>query len=194
VRRGIGATPSSRRAFAGFVLDAFAGAPAGASAGDRRPPPAATPSSTSSPRREREVCRHIARGYMYKEIALSARHLAKTVEAHVSAVLRKLQLSSRHELSRWGRERRCWTADRAGVPEPDMTTADRGPAVCGRRGRCLGRRRSSSCRRRSQVTATPVDLVRVFLPRPQRFNACLTRRRDQASRWRFGFDAARYCA
>ncbi len=56
--------------------------------------------------REREVLQHIARGYMYKEIALRLSISAKTVEAHVSSVLRKLQLSSRHELSRWAVERR----------------------------------------------------------------------------------------
>ena len=56
--------------------------------------------------REREVLQHIARGYMYKEIAARLEISAKTVEAHVSAVLRKLQLSSRHELSRWATERR----------------------------------------------------------------------------------------
>ena len=56
--------------------------------------------------REREVLRHLARGYMYKEIALRLGISAKTVEAHVSAVLRKLQLSNRHELSRWAVERR----------------------------------------------------------------------------------------
>ena len=56
--------------------------------------------------REREVLRHIARGYMYKEIALRLEISPKTVEAHVSSVLRKLQLSSRHELSRWAAEQR----------------------------------------------------------------------------------------
>ena len=56
--------------------------------------------------REREVLRLIARGYLYKEIALRLDISPKTVEAHVSAVLRKLQLSSRHELSRWAVERR----------------------------------------------------------------------------------------
>ncbi|HEV2784843.1 MAG TPA: LuxR C-terminal-related transcriptional regulator, partial [Solirubrobacteraceae bacterium] len=56
--------------------------------------------------REREVLQHIARGYMYKEIAQRLGISAKTVEAHVSAVLRKLQLSSRHELSRWAAARR----------------------------------------------------------------------------------------
>ena len=55
---------------------------------------------------EREVLRLIARGYLYKEIALRLDISPKTVEAHVSAVLRKLQLSSRHELSRWAVERR----------------------------------------------------------------------------------------
>ena len=56
--------------------------------------------------REREVLRLIARGYAYKEIALRLTISPKTVEAHVSAVLRKLQLSNRHELSHWAVERR----------------------------------------------------------------------------------------
>jgi DNA-binding NarL/FixJ family response regulator len=56
--------------------------------------------------REREVLQLIARGYLYKEIALELGIAAKTVEAHVSAVLRKLQLSNRHQLSRWAVERR----------------------------------------------------------------------------------------
>ena len=83
---------------AGFVLDAFAGAP----------PPARPDASSELDQltpREREVLQHIARGYMYKEIARRLDISAKTVEAHVSAVLRKLQLSSRHELSRWAAER-----------------------------------------------------------------------------------------
>jgi DNA-binding NarL/FixJ family response regulator len=84
---------------AGFVLDAFAG-PAPPPAGD------ADPELDQLTAREREVLRHIARGYMYKEIALRLGISAKTVEAHVSAVLRKLQLSNRHELSRWAAERR----------------------------------------------------------------------------------------
>jgi DNA-binding NarL/FixJ family response regulator len=84
---------------AGFVLDAFAGpAPSGASNAD--------PELDQLTAREREVLRHIARGYMYKEIALRLGISAKTVEAHVSAVLRKLQLSNRHELSRWAAQRR----------------------------------------------------------------------------------------
>jgi DNA-binding NarL/FixJ family response regulator len=86
---------------AGFVLDAFAGTP---------PAPATAADDASDidqlTPREREVLQHIARGYMYKEIALRLGISAKTVEAHVSAVLRKLQLSSRHELSRWAVQRR----------------------------------------------------------------------------------------
>jgi DNA-binding NarL/FixJ family response regulator len=82
---------------AGFVLDAFAGAP---------PAPGADPELDQLTPREREVLQHIARGYMYKEIALRLDISTKTVEAHVSAVLRKLQLSSRHELTRWAAERR----------------------------------------------------------------------------------------
>ena len=88
---------------AGFVLDAFAGG---------APPAAATAPADDDDAldhltpREREVLRHLARGYLYKEIALRLGISAKTVEAHVSAVLRKLQLSNRHELSRWAAERR----------------------------------------------------------------------------------------
>jgi DNA-binding NarL/FixJ family response regulator len=85
---------------AGFVLDAFAQESAGA----RDELDQLTP-------REREVLRHIARGYMYKEIALRLGISVKTVEAHVSAVLRKLQLSSRHELSRWAVQRRLVSLD-----------------------------------------------------------------------------------
>ena len=84
---------------AGFVLDAFAGPP-------RRVGRGADPELDQLTAREREVLRHIARGYMYKEVALRLGISAKTVEAHVSAVLRKLQLSNRHELSRWAAERR----------------------------------------------------------------------------------------
>ena len=84
---------------AGFVLDAFAGAAPAPTAADDADLDQLTP-------REREVLRHIARGYMYKEIAQRLGISAKTVEAHVSAVLRKLQLSSRHELSRWAAARR----------------------------------------------------------------------------------------
>jgi DNA-binding NarL/FixJ family response regulator len=85
---------------AGFVLDAFAGAPAApAVTGDDSDVDQLTP-------REREVLRHLARGYLYKEIAQRLGISTKTVEAHVSAVLRKLQLSNRHQLSRWAQARR----------------------------------------------------------------------------------------
>ncbi len=56
--------------------------------------------------REREVLRLIARGYTYKELARELSISTKTVESHVSAVLRKLQLSTRHQLTRWATERR----------------------------------------------------------------------------------------
>jgi DNA-binding NarL/FixJ family response regulator len=82
---------------AGFVLDAFAG---------ELPAAQVDPELDLLTPREREVLQHIARGYMYKEIAVQLGISAKTVEAHVSAVLRKLQLSSRHELSRWAIHRR----------------------------------------------------------------------------------------
>jgi DNA-binding NarL/FixJ family response regulator len=94
---------------AGFVLDAFAGLPtAGAEAGfgDAVAGPQADSDLDQLTPREREVLQHIARGYMYKEIGHRLSISAKTVEAHVSSVLRKLQLSSRHELSRWAVERR----------------------------------------------------------------------------------------
>jgi len=81
---------------AGFVLDAFAGAP----------PAPGDPELDQLTPREREVLQHLARGYMYKEIARRLEISTKTVEAHASAVLRKLQLSSRHEISRWAAERR----------------------------------------------------------------------------------------
>ena len=87
---------------AGFVLDAFAGDAV---------PTEADPELDQLTAREREVLQHIARGYMYKEIAHRLGISAKTVEAHVSAVLRKLQLSSRHELSRWAIERRLVDPD-----------------------------------------------------------------------------------
>jgi DNA-binding NarL/FixJ family response regulator len=84
---------------AGFVLDAFAGTGAPA-------PSAVDPELDQLTAREREVLQHIARGYLYKEIGARLHISPKTVEAHVSAVLRKLQLSNRHELSRWAVERR----------------------------------------------------------------------------------------
>ena len=82
---------------AGFVLDAFQGV---------IPEAEVDPELDRLTPREREVLRLIARGYLYKEIAQRLGISPKTVEAHVSAVLRKLQLSTRHELSRWAVERR----------------------------------------------------------------------------------------
>jgi DNA-binding NarL/FixJ family response regulator len=78
---------------AGFVLDAFTGG-------------APDPELDSLTAREREVLRLIARGYAYKEIARELVISIKTVESHVSNVLRKLQLSSSRELSRWANARR----------------------------------------------------------------------------------------
>jgi DNA-binding NarL/FixJ family response regulator len=84
---------------AGFVLDAFRAQPEAPSA------PASDDDLEQLTPREREVLQHIARGYLYKEIGLRLGISVKTVEAHVSAVLRKLQLSTRHELTRWAWER-----------------------------------------------------------------------------------------
>lgn len=81
---------------AGFVLDAFA-------ATDTAPVDEDLDRLTQ---REREVLRLIARGYAYKEVAKELFISVKTVESHVSAVLRKLQLSNRHELTRWATARR----------------------------------------------------------------------------------------
>jgi DNA-binding NarL/FixJ family response regulator len=83
---------------AGFVLDAFAtsgGAPA-----------PRDPELAQLTMREREVLHLIARGYLYKEAALELDISVRTVETHVSAVLRKLQLTNRHQLTRWASERR----------------------------------------------------------------------------------------
>jgi DNA-binding NarL/FixJ family response regulator len=83
---------------AGFVLDAF-----GATAGEQAE---STDELDRLSAREREVMRLIARGYAYKEVASELFISVKTVETHVSAVLRKLQLSSRHELTAWALERK----------------------------------------------------------------------------------------
>ncbi len=87
---------------AGFVLDAFSTLPATAA----EEPPSFDPELDQLTAREREVLRLIARGYTYKEIARELFISVKTVEHHVSSVLRKLQLSSRHQLTRWATERR----------------------------------------------------------------------------------------
>ncbi|GAA0525392.1 DNA-binding response regulator [Saccharopolyspora subtropica] len=83
---------------AGFVLDAFAEGPNSAPVGD--------PELDLLTPREREVLRLLARGYAYKEIASELFISVKTVETHVSSVLRKTQLSNRYELSRWASDRR----------------------------------------------------------------------------------------
>jgi DNA-binding NarL/FixJ family response regulator len=82
---------------AGFVLDAFAGTIEVAHIDE---------DLDRLTEREREVMRLIARGYAYKEVAKELFISIKTVETHVSSVLRKLQLSSRHELTRWATDRR----------------------------------------------------------------------------------------
>lgn len=81
---------------AGFVLDAFS----------RSVPVAEDPELDSLTPREQEVLRQIARGYAYKQVARRLNISVKTVETHVSSVLRKLQLSNRHELARWASDRR----------------------------------------------------------------------------------------
>ena len=83
---------------AGFVLDAF-----GAAAGEIAEVDEELDRLSA---REREVMRLIARGYQYKEVAKELFISIKTVETHVSSVLRKLQLSSRHELTAWAMGRR----------------------------------------------------------------------------------------
>jgi RNA polymerase sigma factor (sigma-70 family) len=89
---------------AGFVLDAFAATPGQAPQDD--PKPSFDPELDQLTSREREVLRLIAQGYTYKEIARELYISVKTVESHVSSVLRKLQLSTRHQLTRWAAERR----------------------------------------------------------------------------------------
>ena len=83
---------------AGFVLDAFRGHHRGGGSVDE--------DLDRLSEREREVMRLIARGYAYKEVARELFISVKTVETHMSSVLRKLQLSSRHELTRWASDRR----------------------------------------------------------------------------------------
>ncbi|MFZ0173369.1 MAG: response regulator transcription factor [Acidimicrobiales bacterium] len=98
VRRVAGGDAVFSPRLAGFVLDAFAATPAEL--------PAFDPELDQLTPREREVLRLIARGYTYKELARELSISPKTVETHVSAVLRKLQLSSRYQLTRWATERR----------------------------------------------------------------------------------------
>jgi DNA-binding NarL/FixJ family response regulator len=82
---------------AGFVLDAFSGSIDLATVDE---------DLDRLSQREREVLRLIARGYAYKEVAKELFISIKTVETHVSSVLRKLQLSNRHQLTRWATDRR----------------------------------------------------------------------------------------
>jgi DNA-binding NarL/FixJ family response regulator len=98
VRRVHGGDPVFSPRLAGFVLDAFAQRPGAAPVGD--------PELDLLTPRERDVLRLVARGYAYKEIAAELFISIKTVETHVSSVLRKTQLSNRYELSRWASDRR----------------------------------------------------------------------------------------
>ncbi|MGH3694912.1 MAG: LuxR C-terminal-related transcriptional regulator [Pseudonocardiaceae bacterium] len=98
VRRVHGGDPVFSPRLAGFVLDAFAQRSGEAPVGD--------PEMDLLTPRERDVLRLLARGYAYKEIASELFISIKTVETHVSSVLRKTQLSNRYELSRWASDRR----------------------------------------------------------------------------------------
>lgn len=98
VRRVAGGDAVFSPRLAGFVLDAFGAAAGDVATGDDE--------LDRLSAREREVMRLIARGYSYREVASELFISIKTVETHVSAVLRKLQLSSRHELTRWAAARR----------------------------------------------------------------------------------------
>ena len=98
IRAGAGDVVFSPR-LAGFVLDAFS------TGGDEHPLVVADPDLDQLTARERQVLRLIARGYSYKDIAKELTISTKTVESHVSSVLRKLQLSSRYQLSHWASER-----------------------------------------------------------------------------------------
>src|ERR1700739_831301 len=101
IKRGAHEDACFSHRLAGFVLDAFASAP---SPDDVKP--SFDPELDQLTTREREVLRLIAQGYTYKEIGRELFISGQTVESHVSSVLRKLQLSSRHQLTRWATERR----------------------------------------------------------------------------------------
>jgi len=98
VRRVAGGDAVFSPRLAGFVLDAFGAAAGDVAIGDDE--------LDRLSAREREVMRLIARGYSYREVASELFISIKTVETHMSSVLRKLQLSSRHELTRWASDRR----------------------------------------------------------------------------------------
>jgi DNA-binding NarL/FixJ family response regulator len=97
IRRVAGGDAVFSPRLAGFVLDAFRDAPV---------VPSIDPEIDQLTPREREVLRLLARGYAYKEIASELFISIKTVETHASNVLRKLQLSNRHQLTRWAADRR----------------------------------------------------------------------------------------
>jgi DNA-binding NarL/FixJ family response regulator len=99
VRRVAGGDVVFSPRLAGFVLDAFRDAPVA---------PSVDPELDQLTPREREVLRLLARGYAYKEIASELFISVKTVETHASNVLRKLQLSNRHQLTRWAADRRLF--------------------------------------------------------------------------------------
>jgi len=96
IRRVAGGDAVFSPRLAGFVLDAFSASPG----------PTGDPDLDQLTAREQEVLRLIARGYPYKAVAAELVISARTVETHVSSVLRKLQLSNRNELARWATERR----------------------------------------------------------------------------------------
>ena len=96
IRRVAGGDVVFSPRLAGFVLDAFSSIPAGQ----------VDPELDLLSDREREVLQLIARGYTYREVGEELGISIKTVESHVSAVLRKLQLSNRNELTRWAIERK----------------------------------------------------------------------------------------
>lgn len=97
VRRVAGGDAVFSPQLAGFVLDAFRSTSSA---------PSSDPALDSLTARERDVMRLLARGYRYREIAQELFISVKTVETHASNVLRKLQLSSRHQLTRWAADRR----------------------------------------------------------------------------------------
>ncbi len=119
---------------AGFVLDAFASAA----------PPATDSELEQLTPREREVLRLIARGYAYKEVARDLGISVKTVETHVSSVLRKLQLSSRHQLARWASDRRL-----------DLSAKLLARCSVARQWDCRCVRRSNRCSRSSRGSCRP---------------------------------------
>jgi DNA-binding NarL/FixJ family response regulator len=95
IRRVVGGDAVFSPKLAGFVLDAFA-------SGEIKD---LDPDLDKLTKREREVLQHIARGYTYREVGEQLFISTKTVENHMSAVLRKLQLSNRRELTRWAQDR-----------------------------------------------------------------------------------------